>query len=78
LPGYALQDGLTIKNKLGATSHKALEKERVPLSDGTIATEPFLRKFNGTPPFMQGPLIADTLKRITVNCAMKITYAALA
>jgi cell filamentation protein len=112
LPGYTLQDGLTLKNKLGATSHEALEAaetdyvrnrlwdftsgqgpiggfdvahlkaihchlfqdvyewagctrdERVMLSDGTIASEPVLRKVDGEP-FMQGPLIADTLERIT-------------
>lgn len=112
MPGYTLQDGLTLKNKLGATSHEALEAaetdyvrnrlwdftsgqgpkggfdiahlkaihrhlfqdvyewagctrdERVMLSDGTIASEPVLRKVDGEP-FMQGPLIADTLERIT-------------
>jgi cell filamentation protein len=37
--------------------------ERVKLSDGTIATEPVLRKVDGRP-FMQGPLIAGTLERI--------------
>jgi cell filamentation protein len=37
--------------------------ERVKLSDGTIASEPVLRKVHGEP-FMQGPLIADTLERI--------------
>jgi len=111
LPGYTLQDGLTLKNKLGATNHQALEAregdyitrrlltfgsgqgpkggfdaahlkaihrhlfqdvyewagrtrdERVKLSDGTIATEPVLRKVDGRP-FMQGPLIAGTLERI--------------
>jgi hypothetical protein len=25
LPGYTLKDGLTLKNKLGAASHEALE-----------------------------------------------------
>jgi cell filamentation protein len=112
LPGYTLQDGLTLKNKLGATNHQALEAregdyitrrlltfgggqgpkggfdaahlkaihrhlfqdvyewagrtrdERVKLSDGTIATEPGLRKVDGRP-FMQGPLIAGALERIT-------------
>jgi cell filamentation protein len=112
LPGYTLQDGLTLKNRLGATNHEALEAaetdyvrnrlwdftsaqgpkgqfdaahlkaihhhlfqdvyewagrtrdERVMLSDGTIASEPVLRKVDGQP-FMQGPLIADTLERIT-------------
>jgi cell filamentation protein len=38
--------------------------ERVVLSDGTIASEPVLRKFDGEP-FMQGPLITGTLGRIT-------------
>ncbi len=112
MPGYTLKDGLTLKNKLGAASHEALEAaetdyarnrlwdfasgqgpiggfdvpylkaihrhlfqdayewagrtrdERVMLSDGAIASEPVLRKVDGEP-FMHGPLIADTLKRIT-------------
>ncbi len=34
------------------------------MSDGTIASEPILRKFDGAP-FMPGRLIADTLERIT-------------
>ena len=38
--------------------------ERVMLSDGTIASEPVLRKVDGEP-FMQGSLIADALERIT-------------
>jgi hypothetical protein len=114
LPGYTLPDGLTLKNKLGATSHEALEAaegdfvtsrlldferrqgpkgqfdaahlkaihrhlfqdiyewagrtrdERVKLPDGTIATEPILRKVNGKP-FVEGPLIAGTLDRITAK-----------
>jgi cell filamentation protein len=37
--------------------------ERVALSDGTIATEPVLRKIDGKP-FLQGPLIAEGLDRI--------------
>ena len=37
--------------------------ERVVLSDGTIATEPVLRKIDGKP-FMEGPLIAEGLDRI--------------
>jgi cell filamentation protein len=37
--------------------------ERVALSDGTIATEPVLRKLDGKP-FMDGPLIAEGLERI--------------
>lgn len=37
--------------------------ERVALSDGTIATEPVLRKIGGKP-FMEGPLIAEGLDRI--------------
>ncbi len=112
MPGYTLQDGITLKNKLGAISHGAIEKaegdyvtsrlwdiehnqgpkgkfdvahlkaihrhlfqdvyewagrtrdERVRLSDGSIASEPFLRKVGGDS-FMQGLLIASTLKRIT-------------
>ena len=112
MPGYTLQDRSTLKNKLGATSHAALEAaeadyirnrlwdftsgqgpkggfdvthlkvihghlfqdvyewagrtrdERVLLSDGTIASEPVLRKVDGEP-FMQGSQIAETLKRIT-------------
>jgi cell filamentation protein len=38
--------------------------ERFKLSDGTIVSEPFLRKFDGAP-FLEGPLIAGHLKRIT-------------
>ena len=112
MPGYTLKDGLTLKNKLGAASHEALEAaetdyvrnrlldfafglgpkggfdvahlkaihrhlfrdvyewagrtrdERVMLSDGAIASEAVLRKVDGEP-FIQGPLIADCLERIT-------------
>lgn len=112
MPGYTLQDGLTLKNRLGATSHETLEAaetelfrnrrldfafgqgpkgqfdaeylkavhrhlfqdvyewagrtrdERVMLSDGTIATEPVLRKFDGKP-FMDGALIEGALDRIS-------------
>ncbi len=112
MPGYTLQDGLTLKNRLGATRHEALEvvetayvrnrllefqigqgpkgvfdaahlksihrhlfqdvyewagrtrDERVQLSDGTIASEPFLRKFDGEL-FLPGPFIAGDLRRIT-------------
>lgn len=111
MPGYTLDDGLTVKNKLGATSHSALEiaeadyvrnrllqmelghgptgqfdaahlkaihhhlfqdvyewaghtrDERVALSDGTIATEPLLRKMDGSA-FMAGPMIPEALDRI--------------
>jgi cell filamentation protein len=41
---------------------------RVTLSDGTIATEPFLRKIDGKP-FMEGPLIAGALDRIARTLA---------
>ncbi len=40
--------------------------EPVTLSDGTVATEPLLRKMDGSP-FMQGPLIAPALQRIAVT-----------
>jgi cell filamentation protein len=111
LPGYTSQDELTLKNRLGATTHAALETaetdyvknrlwdftfgqgpygqfdaahlkaihrhlfqdvyewagrtrdERVMLSDGTIATEPILRKPDGNA-FLAGPLIADALNGI--------------
>jgi len=38
--------------------------ERVVLSDGTIATEPVLRKADGGKSFMDGPLIAEALDDI--------------
>jgi cell filamentation protein len=111
VPGYTLDDGVTVKNKLGATSHADLEAieadyvgnrliqfelghgprgqfdathlkaihrhlfqdvyewaghtrdEKVTLSDGTVATEPLLRKIDGKP-FLAGPLIAGALERI--------------
>ena len=111
MPGYTLDDGVTVKNKLGATSHADLEAieadyvgnrliqfelghgptgqfdathlkaihrhlfqdvyewaghtrdEKVTLSDGTVATEPLLRKIDGKP-FLAGPLIAGALERI--------------
>jgi cell filamentation protein len=111
VPGYTLDDGITLKNKLGAISHDALETaesdfvanrllqfelghgragpfdtahlkaihqhlfqdvyewaghtrdEKVMLSDGTVATEPLLRKVDGSP-FMAGPLIRKALERI--------------
>lgn len=111
MPGYTLEDGITVKNKLGATSHIELETaetsyvsnrllqvelgygpegqfdakhlkafhlhifqdvyewaghtrdERVRLSDGTVATEPFMRKADGQP-FLPGPLIQQNLDRI--------------
>jgi cell filamentation protein, protein adenylyltransferase len=111
LPGYTLQDGVTLKNKLGVKTHEELEAaetdyvrnrlwdfasgqgpegnfdadhlkaihrhlfqdvyewaghtrdERVALSDGTMATEPLLRKIDGKP-FMEGQLIAEGLDRI--------------
>jgi cell filamentation protein len=110
VPGYTLDDGVTVKNKLGALSHDALEAaesdyvsnrllqlelghgpsgqfdaghlkaihrhlfqdvyewagrtrdEKVALADGTVATEPLLRKADGKP-FMAGPRIADALER---------------
>jgi cell filamentation protein len=112
VPGYTLDDGVTVKNKLGATSHDDLEAlesdyvgnrllqfelghgpsgqfdathlkaihrhlfrdvyewaghtrdEKVMLSDGTVATEPLLRKIDGNP-FLAGPLIPKALERIT-------------
>jgi cell filamentation protein len=42
--------------------------ERVRLSDGTIATEPVLSKIDGKP-FLDGPLIAEGLDRITRKLA---------
>lgn len=114
MPGYTLDDGITVKNKLGATSHNELEAkeadyvsnrllqielghgpsgqfdtahlkaihrhlfqdvyewaghtrdEKVELSDGTVATEPMLRKVDGKP-FMAGPLIADALERVAAT-----------
>ncbi len=111
MPGYTLHDGVTLKNKLGISTHENLEAaetdyvrnrlwdfaagqgpkgkfdarhlkaihrhlfqdvyewagntrdERVRLSDGTIATEPVLRKIDGKP-FIDGPLIAEGLDRI--------------
>jgi cell filamentation protein len=109
VPGYTLDDGLTLRNKLGATSYAVLERaetdyvaarllqlelvgviagqfdaahlktihrhlfqdvyewagrtrdEAVALSDGTVATEPLLRKADGNP-FMAGPLIPTALQ----------------
>lgn len=114
MPGYTLADGITVKNKLGATSHEELEKieveyvvprileielgfwaagqfdgehlkaihyhifqdvfewagrtrdERVKLSDGTIATEPILRKPNGKP-FLTGTAIPAALNSINAK-----------
>jgi cell filamentation protein len=114
VPGYTLGDGITIKNKLGATSHAGLETaesdyvanrllqielghgpagqfdaahlkaihqhlfqdvyewaghtrdEKVALSDGTVATEPMLRKVDGKP-FMAGSLIADALGHVATT-----------
>jgi cell filamentation protein len=111
VPGYTLDDGITVKNKLGATSHDELEAaeadyvsnrllqfelgygpagqfdaahlkaihrhlfqdvyewaghtrdEEVALSDGTVATEPVLRKADGHP-FWAGPLIPNALECI--------------
>lgn len=42
--------------------------ERLRLSDGSIATEPVLRKIDGKP-FMEGPLIAGELDRIARKLA---------
>jgi cell filamentation protein len=111
VPGYTLDDGTTLKNKLGAIRHDGLETaesdfvanrllqfelghgpagqfdaahlkaihrhlfqdvyewaghtrdEKVALSDGIVATEPLLRKVDGSP-FMAGPLIPAALERI--------------
>jgi cell filamentation protein len=108
---YTLPDGITVKNKLGATSHEELERieadyviprrieielgfgpkgnfdaahlkalhrhlfqdvfewaghtrdEPVALSDGTIATEPTMRKA-GAQPFLIGPAIPAALDDI--------------
>jgi cell filamentation protein len=116
LPGYTLEDGLTLKNMLRAADHETLEAaetdyvrnrlwdfmsgqgpkgtfdaahlkaihrhlfedvyewaghtrdERVRLSDGSVATEPVLRKVDGKP-FMEGPQIAEGLARITGKLA---------
>jgi cell filamentation protein len=112
VPGYTLDDGVTVKNKLGVINHNDLEAlesdyvgnrllqfelghgpsghfdaahlkaihrhlfqdvfewaghtrdEKVMLSDGTVATEPLLRKADGNP-FLAGPLIPKALERIT-------------
>ncbi len=40
--------------------------EKVRLSDGTVASEPLLRKFDGNP-FMAGPLIRDALARVAAT-----------
>jgi cell filamentation protein len=116
LPGYTLQDGVTLKNRLGLTTYEKLEAaetdfvrnrlwdfasgqgpkghfdvehlkaihrylfqdvyqwaghtrdEPVALSDGTIATEPVLRKTGGKP-FLDGALIAERLDRIARTLA---------
>ena len=114
MPGYTLSDGLTLKNKLGATNHNQLEfletdlvrqrlfeiemdhgptrsfdtehlkaihrylfqdvyewaghtrDERVALSDGTVATEPLLKKSEGQP-FTVGPAIPAALDGIVTK-----------
>jgi hypothetical protein len=114
VPGYTLEDGITVKNKLGATDHDELEAkkadyvsnrllqfelghgpagqfdaahlkaihhhlfqdvyewagrtrdEKVSLSDGTVATEPVLRKLDGKP-FLTGRRIATALDRIAAR-----------
>jgi cell filamentation protein len=111
VPGYTLADGITLKNRLGATSYGQLEgaetdyvaarllqlelgggvpgrfdaahlkaihrhlfrdiyewaghsrDERVGLADGTVATEPVLRKADGNP-FMAGRQIPAALARM--------------
>lgn len=111
MPGYTLADGITLKNRLGATSYDQLERaetdfvaarllqlelggvvpgrfdaahlkaihrhlfqdiyewaghsrdERVALADGTVATEPVLRKADGNP-FMVGRQIPAALARM--------------
>ncbi len=40
--------------------------EKVKLSDGTVATEPVMRKMDGQP-FMPGPLIAGALQQISAD-----------
>jgi len=115
VPGYTLDDGVTLKNTLGAISHDALETaesdfvanrllqlelghgpagqfdaahlkaihrhlfqdvyewaghtrdEKVALSDGTVATEPLLRKVDGSP-FMAGPLEFIPICNLTPFC----------
>jgi cell filamentation protein len=114
VPNYTLPDGITVKNKIGATSHDELERleadyviprrleialgygpqgefdaahlkafhrhlfqdvfewaghtrdERVTLSDGTIATEPHLKKPDGHP-FLLGPAIPAALDDIATK-----------
>lgn len=114
MPGYALPDGVTLKNLVGATNREALEAiesdyvsaralalelgagpigqfdaahlkaihrhlfqdlfewagrtrdERVRLSDGTIATEPSLRKPGGKP-FLRGPAIPAALDALAAK-----------
>lgn len=114
MPNYTLADGITVKNKHGATSHDALEAaetdfvanrllgielglgpsgqfdtahlkaihrhlfqdiyewagrtrdESVTLSDGTLATEPVLRK-PGSKPFLAGPRIRGALGHIPTS-----------
>lgn len=114
MPGYTLEDGITVKNKLGAISHDELEAieadyvsnrllqfelghgptgqfdvvhlkaihrhlfqdvyewagrtrdEKVRLSDGTVATEPVLRKLDGKP-FLTGRRISTALNRIAAT-----------
>ena len=114
MPNYALPDGETVKNKLGATSHSELEAievdfvkarqiehafnphiartfdaahlkaihrhlfqdvyewagrsrdEQVPLSDGTIASEPLLYR-PGSKPFAVGPQISDGLDALAAK-----------
>jgi cell filamentation protein len=56
--------------------------EPVTLSDGTVATEPLLRKMDGNP-FMQGKLIAPALRRVAAklrksNCLRGRSRAAFA
>jgi cell filamentation protein len=114
VPGYTLEDGITVKNKLGATNHDELDAieadyvsnrllqfelghgptgefdaahlkaihrylfqdvyewagrtrdEKVRLSDGTVATEPVLRKLDGKP-FLPGRRISSALNRLAAT-----------
>ena len=114
MPGYTQSDGITLKNKFGATDAEALERleteatldrlvqiglglgpkgsfdvkylkelhrfifqdayewagrtrdERVALSDGTVASEPILRKTEGQP-FVVGPEISERLDAVATQ-----------
>jgi len=114
MANYTLADGVTIKNKVGATRHDELERveadfvalrqlevslgfgpkgnfdalqlkalhrhlfqdvyegaghtrdERIILSDGTVATEPIMKKAGGQP-FLIGPAIPAALEEIAAK-----------